>query len=80
MLDLLCRREMTPARRQIRDTRHGGEGNDAAVFGADAGLALSLERRACHRLRNVAGSWHRGKRPLARVYVYAERRRQLPQF
>ena len=32
------------------------EGDDAAVVGADAGLALSLKRRACHRLGYVAGS------------------------
>jgi hypothetical protein len=32
------------------------EGDDAAVLVADAELALSLERRTCHRLGYVAGA------------------------
>ena len=68
VLDLLCHREMPPARRQIGDARHSREGNNAAVFGPDAELALSLERRSCHRLRYVAGASRRGKqKPRARV-------------
>jgi hypothetical protein len=51
VLDLLCHREMPPARRQIGDARHSREGNNAAVFGPDAELALSLERRAWHLTR-----------------------------
>jgi hypothetical protein len=43
------------------------EGDDAAV--ADAGLALSLERGACHRLGYVAGNGCRRKhaKPVARL-------------
>lgn len=37
-------------RREIVDARHVGEGDNAAVVAADAELALSLERRGCHRL------------------------------
>jgi hypothetical protein len=48
MLDLLCRREIPPAGRQIGNARHVTEGNDAAVLGADAELALRLRRGACH--------------------------------
>ena len=48
MLDLLCRREIPPAWRQIGNAQHVREGNDAVVLGADAELALSFERGACH--------------------------------
>jgi hypothetical protein len=44
MFDLGSRRPMPPTRREIGDARHVGEGDNAAVVGADAGLALSLER------------------------------------
>ena len=54
MLDLLCRREIPPAERQIGNARHVRERDEAAVFSPDAELALSLERRACHRLGYVA--------------------------
>src|SRR5262249_55217068 len=54
VLDLLCRREMPPALRQVGDTRHEREGDHAAIVEADALLARSFERRACHRLRYVA--------------------------
>ena len=68
MLDLLRRREMPPARRQIGDRRHVWVGDHAAFGETDALLALSLERGACHRLGYVADARCRGKRePRARV-------------
>jgi hypothetical protein len=42
------RRPMLPPAREIGDARHVGESDNAAIRGADAGLALSLEGRACH--------------------------------
>jgi hypothetical protein len=64
MLDLLCRREMPPAGRQVGDTRHVGESDDRAVVETDALLARSLEWGPCHRagdvaVRAVAASRHR---------------------
>jgi hypothetical protein len=56
VFDLLRRRPVAPAGREIGGTRHVGEGDNAAVRPADAELALSLERGACHRLAYVAGS------------------------
>jgi hypothetical protein len=56
VFDLLRRRPMPPSAREIGDARHAGEGDNAAVVGADAELALSLERRACRRLAYVAAS------------------------
>jgi hypothetical protein len=43
---------------RVRET---WEGNDAAILGEDAELALSLERRACHLATHVAGSGWRHK-------------------
>ena len=61
---------MPPPAREIGDARHAREGDDAAVFGADAELALSLERRACHRLEYVAGAGPRASAPSrARVII-----------
>jgi hypothetical protein len=37
---------MPPPTREIGDARHVEEDDNAAVVGADAGLALSLERGA----------------------------------
>jgi len=51
MLDLLRRREMPPAGRQVGDPRHEWESNDAAIVEADAELARSLEWGACHLAR-----------------------------
>jgi hypothetical protein len=47
VLDFLSGAEIPPLAREFRDTRHVGQGDDTAILGADAGLALSLERRAC---------------------------------
>jgi hypothetical protein len=52
---------------QIGDAWHAREGDNAAIVGADAGLALSLERGACHRLGYVARTRRRGKPRLLRV-------------
>ena len=46
MLDLLCRREMPPVGLQIGDARHASKRYETAGIGADAQLALSLEREA----------------------------------
>lgn len=46
VLDLLRRREIPPAGRQIGNSRHVREGDNSAVLGADAELALSFEWRA----------------------------------
>jgi hypothetical protein len=48
VLDLLRRRPMLPPAREIGDAGHAREGDNAAVIGADAELALSLKRGACH--------------------------------
>jgi len=63
MLDLLRRREMPPAGRELGNSRHVWEGDDSAVLGTDAELALSLKRGACHRLGYVARTWYLGKQP-----------------
>ena len=49
VFDFLSGPELLPAAREFRDARLAGEGNDAAVLGADAELALSLDRGARHR-------------------------------
>jgi hypothetical protein len=48
VLDVLRRGEMPPVARQLGDTWHAWEGDDPAVFGANAELSRSLQRRACH--------------------------------
>jgi hypothetical protein len=53
MFDLLSRREMTPAGRQIGHAGHIGKRDYTAVCETDALLALPLERGACH----IAGMW-----------------------
>jgi hypothetical protein len=47
---------MLPPVWEIAGARHVREGDHAAVVGADAELALSLEGRAFHRLGYVAGA------------------------
>ena len=67
VLDLLRRREMSPAGRQIGNARHVRESDDAAVVETDALLAHSLERRACHLRTRVVDVGCRGKRPVSRA-------------
>ena len=67
MLDLLRRREMSPAGRQIGNARHVRESDDAAVVETDALLARLLERRACHSRTHVVDVGCRGKRPVSRA-------------
>src|SRR5215469_13661581 len=76
VLDLLCRRPMAPAGRKVGHARHAWERDNAAVLSAYAELACSLQWRACHRPKNVAGVWRWGKhspRACARVITLEER-------
>jgi hypothetical protein len=54
MLDLLCRRPMPPAGREIGDAPEERKGHDLAVLVEDAGLALSPERGTYYRPEYVA--------------------------
>jgi hypothetical protein len=56
VLDLLRRRPMPPPAWEIGDARHTWENDDVVVLVADAELALSLERGACHRLGYMVGA------------------------
>jgi hypothetical protein len=47
MFDLLCRRKMPPAGREIGNARHIWETDDPTVVETDTLLARSLERGAC---------------------------------
>jgi hypothetical protein len=67
MLDLLRRREMPPTGRELGDARHVWEGDDAAVLGVAAELALSLERGACYGAVCGGRLASRQARPRARV-------------
>jgi hypothetical protein len=51
VLDLASRRPVAPVFRKIGDARHAWESDDAVVVKTDTLLTLSLERRACYRLR-----------------------------
>ena len=58
---------MAPTGREIGDAGHTRKGDDAAVVGADDELALSLDRRACHRPGYVAGARPSDKHALVRA-------------
>ena len=50
VLDLLCRREMPPARGELGNPRHVGERDELAGHRiGDTSLAHALHRGACHR-------------------------------
>jgi hypothetical protein len=55
-LYFLSRPEIPPTAREFRGVWHVMEGDDATVFGANAELAVSLDRRTCHRFRYLTGS------------------------
>ena len=58
---------MPPPAREIGDARHVGEGDNATILVADAELALSLERRACHGPRMWRARSGEASRLFARV-------------
>ena len=64
---------MPPAGREFGDARHSREGNNAAVFGPDAELALSLEWGVRDRLGYLVGVRRWGKRTLHRAGVSRRR-------